>query len=286
MLTRRHFASLSAAAAAAALVASKNLTAATRSGLEFGVQLFMVREHVKDLDTTLAMIHRIGYARLETYPIIYNRPAKELKRQIAAAGLSSTSGHFDYQSLEEKVDYAAELGLKYMVCPWIPKPLQDSPEGFHQAAAHFNRAAERARKAGLIFAFHPHNYEFRPYPQGRGWEILMSEMDPAIQLELDIFWATEAGQDPLALMTQYRERIRLIHIKDRIPSTAVSFVPDDAATARCTEAGSGSIDWKKILGKAQRMGITEYYVDQDATSLPIEESLRRNWSFLAQLELG
>jgi sugar phosphate isomerase/epimerase len=285
MLTRRRFASLSVAAAAA-LVAAKNSAASTRSGLEFGVQIYMVRDRLKDLDATLALIHQIGYPSIETYPIVYDRPARELKRQIAAAGLHASSGHFDYPTLEEKVDYAAELGLKYMVCPWIPKPLQDSLAGFHEAAAHFNKAAERASKAGLIFAFHPHNYEFKKYEGGRGFEILMKELDPAIKIELDVFWAIEAGEDPLALLHQYRDRIRLIHIKDRKPVPGVTFAPDAVATSHCTEAGSGSIDWKTILGAAHRQGITEYYVDQDATDLPLDESLRRNWKYLSQLEIG
>jgi sugar phosphate isomerase/epimerase len=287
MLTRRRFTALSAAAAGAALVAPLNSQAApTRSGLEFGVQIFMVRDRLKDLDATLALIHQIGYPSIETYPLVYDRPAKELKAQIAAAGLKASSGHFDYPTLEEHVDYAAELGLSYMVCPWIPKPLQDSLEGFHQAAAHFNQAAAKARKAGLTLAFHPHNYEFKKYEGGRGFEILMRELDPAIKIELDIFWAVEAGEDPLALMHTIGERLALIHIKDRKPATGVTFAPDAVAVSHCTEAGAGTLDWKALLGAAHRMGVTQYYVDLDASDIPIDESLRRNWKYLSQLQIG
>jgi sugar phosphate isomerase/epimerase len=289
MLTRRRFAALSAAAAGAALVAPLEVQAApTRSGLEFGVQLFMVRDRVgpQDLAATLRMIHQIGYPSIETYPLVYNRPARELRALIADCGLKTTSGHFEYPTLEEHVDYAAELGLTYMVCPWIPKPIQDSLEGFHQAAAHFNLAAAKVKKAGLTFAFHPHNYEFKKYEGGRGFEILLRELDPAIKIELDIFWAVQGGENPLALMHTLRERLALIHIKDRKPSTSISFAPDAAAAALCTEAGAGTLDWKALLGEAHRMGITEYYVDQDATDIPIEESLRRNWKYLSQLAIG
>jgi sugar phosphate isomerase/epimerase len=287
MLTRRRFTRLSAAAAGAALAAPRSLSAAaTRSGLEFGVQLFMVRDRLKDLDAILHLIREIGYPGVETYPLVYDRPAKALRAQIDAAGLKATAGHFEYPTLEEMVDYAAELRLEYMVCPWIPKPMQDSLDGFHEAAAHFNKVAARAAKAGLTFAFHPHNYEFRQYPGGRGFEILMAEMDPAIKIELDIFWVVEGGQNPLEMMARYKDRIRLIHLKDRTPAPGLTFAPDATAVSHITEMGDGALDWKALLGAARKLGITQYYLDQDATKLPIEASLRRNWKFLAHLEVG
>ena len=285
MLTRRRFTALAAAVTGTALVGPLKLqAAATRSGLEFGVQLYMVRDKLKDLPAILRLIHEIGYASIETYPLVYDRPAKVLRDLIYESGLKAASGHFDYPTLEERVDYAAELGLQYMICPWIPKPIQDSLEGFHQAAEHLNKAAAKATKAGLKFGFHPHNYEFRKYAGGRGFEILMKELDPSIRLELDVYWATEAGENPLELMRKYRDRLELIHIKDRKPTNDVSFFPDEHGE-HYTEAGSGTIDWKTLLGEARRLGVKQYFVDQDKSDLPVEESLRVNWKYLSQLSL-
>lgn len=285
MLTRRRFAALSATVAGAALVRPSTLEATpTRSGLEFGVQLYEVRNLIQDLPATLRTIHEIGYASVETYPIVYNRPAGELKALIRDTGLKANSGHFDYDTLEAHVDYAAELGLHYMVCPWIPKPLQDSLDGFHTAAAHFNQVAEQVRKAGLTFAFHPHNYEYKKYPGGRGWEILMAELDPAIKLELDVYWAVEGGEDPLELMRRNRSRMALLHIKDRKPVQGFTFAPDEKA-AHFTEPGLGTIDWKDLLGEARRMGITEFYMDQDGCDGPVFDSLRTSWKYLSQLNV-
>ena len=287
MLTRRRFSALSAAFAGASLAGPIQLqAAATRSGLEFGVQLYMLRDRLKpeQLPGTLRLIHDIGYASVETYPLVYDRPAKALRALIADAGLKAESGHFDYATLEEHVDYAAELGLKYMICPWIPVPLQDSLDGFHQAVAHFNKVSDKATKAGLKFGFHPHNYEYKKYEGGRGFEILMKEMDPAIKLELDVYWAIEGGENPLELMRRNRDRLALIHIKDRKPTNDVSFHPDEHGP-HYTEAGSGTIDWKAILGEAYRIGVRQFFVDQDKWDLPVEESLRINWKYLSQLSL-
>jgi sugar phosphate isomerase/epimerase len=286
MLTRRRFAALSAAAAGATLAAPlKAHAAATRSGMEFGVQIFMVRDRLQpaDLPATLSLIHSIGYATIETYPLVYNRPARELKALIEGIGLKAPSGHFDYDTLEEHVDYAAELGVEYMICPMLARPLWDSLDGFKQAAAHLNKAAAKARAAGLKFGYHPHNYEFRKLEGGRGFEVLMRELDPSVKLELDVYWAIEAGEDPLALMQKYSERLALIHIKDRKPATGFTYSPFDPHADHFTEAGSGTIDWKATLGEARRLGVKQYFVDQDGTDLPLDESLRRNWNYLSQL---
>jgi len=285
-LTRRRFSAFAAMAAGAAASPLKLQAAPTRSGVEFGVQLYTVRNDIADLRRTLRLIHDIGYASVETYPIVYNRPAKELKALIHDVGLTAPSGHFDYDSLDQHVDYAAELGLRYMVCPMIPRPLWDSADGFHQGAAHLNKAAAKAVAAGLKFGYHPHNYEFKPLAGGtqgeRGIDVLMRELAPSVKLELDVYWAVEGGADPMDLMQKYHQRLALIHIKDRKPFTGFTYVPD-AQHAHFTEAGAGTIDWKAVLGEARRLGVTEFYVDQDGSDLPIEDSLRVNWKYLSQL---
>ena len=286
MLTRRHFFALSAAAAGAACAAPLKLQAATtRSGLEFGVQLYTVRNDIKDLAATLRLIHSIGYASVETFPPIYNRPAKELKELISGIGLKAPSGHFDYATLEERVDYAAELGLEYMICPMIPPAMWGTLDGFRQGAVHLNKIAAKAKAAGLKFGYHPHNYEYKQLAGGRGFDVLMREFDPSIRLELDIYWAVEGGQNPLDLMRQNRQRLALIHIKDRKQFSGFTYNPLADNAHHFTEAGSGTIDWKAVLGEARRLGVTQFYVDQDGSDLPVEQSLRASWKYLSQLNV-
>jgi sugar phosphate isomerase/epimerase len=297
MLTRRRFAGLAVAAAGAAFIAPlKSLalladplnsqTVSTRSGLEFGVQLFMVRNLLNDLPSILHQIREVGYTHVEPFSAAYNRPAKELKSLIANNGLKAYSGHFDYATLEEKVDYAAELGLKYMICPMIPPPQWDSLDGFRLAAEHLNKAAVKARAAGLNFGYHPHSYEFKPLQGQRGFDVLMQELNPATKLQLDVYWAIEAGQNALELMRNNRSRLALIHIKDRKPTKDFSFSPLESINKHnCTEAGSGTIDWTAVLGEAKRFGVTQFVVDQDETDLTMDESLRKNWKYLSQLNV-
>jgi hypothetical protein len=113
VLTRRRFAALSAAAGTVLAAPLKAHADATRSGMELGVQIYMVRDWLgpADLHATLSLIHSIGYASIETYPLVYNRPARELKALIEGIGLKAPSGHFDYDTLEEHVDCAGPGSL-------------------------------------------------------------------------------------------------------------------------------------------------------------------------------
>jgi sugar phosphate isomerase/epimerase len=249
------------------------------------VQLYTVRNEIADLAATLRLIQSIGYTSVETFPAIYNRPAKELRALISGIGLKAPSGHFDYSTLEEKVEYAAELGLEYMICAILPQEMWGSLGGFHKAAGYLNKIAARAKVAGLKFGFHPHSYEFRPLKGGRGFDVLMQEFDPAIRLELDVYWAAEAGQDPLALMQQQSNRLALIHIKDRKPVGGFSYNPLDEKSHHFTEAGAGTMDWKGLLAEARSLGVKQYFVDQDGTDLAVSESLRRNWKYLSELNV-
>lgn len=283
MLTRRRFSALAAGVAGAALAPASRLQAtAARSGVEFGVQLYSVRDEIADLPATLRLIRSIGYTSVETFPPVYDRPAKVLKALINEAGLKVPSGLFDYATLEENVDYAAELGLEYMICAMIPRPLWDPLDGFHQAAEYLNKVAAKAKTAGLRLGYHPFNYDYRRLEGGRGIDVLLREFDPAIRLELDLYWAVEGHQNPLELMKAFGQRLELIHIKDRQPVAGFTYTPDPPGF-HFTEAGTGTIDWKADLGEARRMGVTQFFVDQDKSYYPMAKSLRLNWIYLSQL---
>ena len=289
MTTRREFLRLSALAAAAGctLRASNAFAAEDHAAhLIYGVQLFMVRRQAaSDLAGILKSIHQIGYTQIELYPIAYNHPPAELRRIIADSGLGAVSGHFDYDGLETKVSYARDLGLKYMVCPMLPRDQWNSVEGFEQAARKFNQWGKLAHDAGMIFAFHNHDYEFKPQGNTTGFDVLMKNTDPAlVKLEFDMYWLTQAGQNPLEMLKRHAARARLIHLKDRLPNVPISYTPDPDAD-HFTELGKGTIDWPAILKQAKHQGIRYAFLDQDETAIPVLDSLRESYSYIRKLNV-
>ncbi len=213
-----------------------------------GVQLYTVRKQAeKDLPGVLAAIQKIGYEEVETYWDVYTHPAAELKRMINDHGLRVPSGHFNYDGLEGKLDYAAALGLEYMICPMLPKKMWKS------------------------LGFHNHNYEFRDLGNATtGFDTLMSHTDPSLVCwEMDCYWITQAGRDPIEMFKALGNRIEMLHLKDRKPGFPPSQKMNKAAE-HFTPAGTGTIDWKSILAVAQTNGVRHMFMEQDSGGVPLE----------------
>jgi len=271
MKTRRDFLAVSAAA----LVSTAFSQTQKTSRQKIGLQLYTVRRQAEaDLPKTLAAVRAAGYDEVELYWNVYRHSAPELKGMIADAGLSAPSGHFDYTGLEGKLDYARELGVNYVVCPMLPKSMWNSAKGFHDAAEQFNRWGEKVQKMGMTFGFHNHNYEFQQFGGETGFDILMKNTDPKlVRLEMDCYWVTQAGRDPVKMFEQYGERIRMLHLKDRkagFPATQKL----NRSAEHFSEFGTGSIDWPPIIAKAKAVGVEHFFIEQDSTERPVMESIR------------
>lgn len=280
--TRRSFLKSSLATAAATTLLRN--AHAEIPGITYGVQLYMLRRQaMTDLPGVFKIIHDAGYAQVELYPIAYRYSASELRGMIAAAGIGAVSGHFDYDGLLDKVDYARDLGLKFMVCPMLPQDQWTSLEGFEKAATLFNKVGEKAASRGMEFVFHNHDYEFRTIRGATGFRHLMALTDRhLVKLELDMYWLTQAGQDPLAMLKEQADRVRLIHLKDRTAGAPTSF-DMDKPSEHFIELGKGTINWPAIIRQARAQGIEYAFMDQDETALPIPESLRISRAYLRSL---
>ncbi len=277
MMNRREFLVSSMAVAGAAAVAGAPATgwaAPTKRAL--GVQLYTVRDQAeKDLPSVLAAIRKIGYEEVETYWNVYSHPATELKQMINDHGLHVPSGHFNYDGLEGKFDYAAELGLEYMICPMLPEKGRQEMDIYKKAADQFNRWGEQARKRGMRFGFHNHNYEFYHLPDKTGkmttgYDVLMSRTDEnLVCAEMDCYWITQAGLDPVEMFNRLGHRIRMLHLKDRKAGFPPSQELNDAA-GHFTPVGTGTINWKSILAVAEKNQVRHMFVEQDSGGVPLE----------------
>ncbi len=289
MTTRRSFLQLSAKLATLGCVLGRG-AAGSRiggAGLTYGVQMFMVRAMAeKDLAGAFRAIKHAGFNQVELYPIAYHQPASQLRKLLGDTGLTAVSGHFDYSGRASSVDYAHGLGLKYLVCPMLPEDQKLSLDGFRKAAVYFSEWGEEAKKAGMQFVFHNHDYEFKPMEGSSGWTVLMKGTDPSlVKLEFDFFWLATAGQNPAEMLRKYADRAVLVHLKDRVAGAPDSFVVDAKATTYCTELGKGTVDWTALLKQSRSQGIEYAYLDQDDTKLTVQSSMRVSHDYLAKLNV-
>lgn len=288
-MTRRKFGVLSAKAAAAGCglrAMGAPAWGQKNGGLIYGVQMFMLRRQAAtDLAGVFRAIHDAGFAQVELYPIAYTHPPAELRKMVEDAGLGAVSGHFDYVGLKDKLDYGQQLGVKYFVCPMLPHDQWTSLDGFKKAATLFNEVGQGAKERGMEFAFHNHDYEFKPMEGSNGWTELMRGTDAKlVKLEFDLYWLTQAGQDPHAMLTKHADRAVLIHMKDRTPNAPVTYNMDKESE-HFTDVGKGTIAWPMLLRQAHQQGIRYAFVDQDETSGPVTDSLKASYGYLKTLKV-
>jgi sugar phosphate isomerase/epimerase len=282
MYNRRSFLAAGAAALATSSL-SRAALAAAPSPQAFGLQLYTVRKDIQaDTPGVLATVRKIGYRSVETFAAQYSRPAKELRQMISDADLLLPSTHFGYADLGQKFDYAKELGAKYIVVGAPPFQKANSADAFKEFAAQYNQWGQEAVKYGLEFGFHNHNIEFQSFDGVTGLEILMKETDPKlVKWQMDCYWVTQAGEDPLAMIHKYGKRLQTLHFKDRKPKVPIS--AKAGAPAHFTEVGTGTIDFKAIWAAASAFHIPYFFVEQDQTEIPPLESIKVSYDNLERI---
>jgi sugar phosphate isomerase/epimerase len=249
-----------------------------------GLQLYTVRDLLaKDFAGTLAAVARIGYREVE-FAGYFDHPPAQVRSLLQQNGLVAPSAHVSFEALESDWDAtlhtASLVGHQYLVCPWIPEERRRTLAEWRAVAQIINRAAASAHAAGIQFAYHNHAYEFAPLEGQRPYDVLLADTDPSlVRLELDLFWITFAGGDPLVYFERYPARFPLVHVKDMLAKPT----PDVAAERVMTDVGKGTIDWRGIFSHAREAGIEHYFVEYDNPPDALT-SIRASFEYLRALE--
>jgi len=263
---------------AAGIMAKRLSWAAERKIEKVGVQLYTVRDQMKaDFAGTIEKVAKIGYREVE-FAGYFDNPPKEVKGLLDKNGLTAPSAHIDFEhittKLPEVIEAAKVVGHQYIVCPWMPEELRGDAEGWKRVAQSLNKAGADIKKAEMQLAYHNHNFEFKDFNGKLGYDILLEEADPnLVKMEMDLYWTTKAGADPLKYFAKHPRRFPLVHVKDMDKS-------GDFA-----EVGSGTIDWKPIFAKSQQAGIKHYFVEQDQSKDPLA-SIKASYDYLRDLRFA
>jgi sugar phosphate isomerase/epimerase len=237
-------------------------TAVAGSLAAFGLQLYTLRDAMPtDPKGMLKQAADFGYKQIEGYEgdlgLFWGMTNKEMKAWCDDLGLDFVSSHCNVdEDFEAKAAQAAEIGMKYLICPW--RGPQKKLDDFKKIADSFNMYGGICKKNGIRFAYHNHGYSFAPLEGQIPQDVMMDNTDPAtVDYEMDIYWVVTGGADPLAYLQKYPNRFRLCHIKDRQKDAAA-----DERDASC-DLGTGSLDYAKILKVAQDNGMEYYIVEQE-----------------------
>ena len=241
-----------------------------------GLQLYTVRDDMKkDFAGTLARVAKTGYKEVE-FAGYFDHSPQEISSLLKADGLTAPSAHVGFPVIGEAWDKiiadAQVVGHHYLICPWIDEKYR-TVDGYKEVAELFNKAGEKAKSAGMKFGFHNHNYEF-PLFNGRvPYDLLITETDPKlVTMEMDVYWISKAGADPLAYFKRFPGRFELLHIKDM-----------DAAK-NMVDVGKGVIDWKAVLGHRALAGTKHIFVEHDQPKDAFA-SIRDSYRYLSTLRV-
>lgn len=234
-----------------------------------GLQLYSVGAQLEsNVPETLHQVHKIGYQRVETAGFA-GLTAKAFRMQLDAAGLTCPSTHLQLGTgeLPALFEDAHAVGARYVVTSggFPPGRNGQTLDEYRALAAHLNDLGRKAKDAGLQYAYHNHNFEFRKLDGQRiGYDELLQQTDPALVVfELDCGWMIAAGYNPVTYFHRYPGRYRMLHIKDFEPTQGPSTSLAPTERPQGTELGRGHIDYKPILIAAQKAGIHDVYVEQE-----------------------
>jgi sugar phosphate isomerase/epimerase len=241
-----------------------------------GLQLYTVRSILaQDFQSTLAQVAAIGYREVE-FAGYFNRSPADVRAALRSAGLTAPGAHISIQTLRQSwpqtLEAAATIGHRWLIVPSLPGEDRRTLDALKAVADLFNRAGASAREAGLRFGYHNHDAEFLALEGKVPFDVLLEETDPAlVEFEMDLFWITRGGGDPLAYFQRFPGRFVMVHVKDM------------DAQGRMVDVGQGAIDFKRIFAARRKAGIRHFFVEHDNPPSPLD-SVRTSYQYLRNLE--
>ncbi len=251
----------------------------------WGLQLYTVRSLMaRDVERTIAAVARIGYGEVE-FAGYFGRSPAQIRATLEAEGLTAPAVHLSLQELrssfEGAVDAAAQIGHRYLVLPYLAGPERPGADGatgtalvdgYRRLADELNGLGARCRDAGLLFAYHNHDFELEEVNGLRLLDVMIENTDPElVRYEIDLFWIVHGGGDPFDYFERYPGRFDLCHVKDR------------TADGEMVDVGAGVIDFEAIFAQSAQAGLIHYFVEHDTPGDPMA-SVRISYEHLASLD--
>lgn len=183
---------------------------------KLSVQLYTVRELLaEDLPGTIQRVADIGFTQVEPYAFVSFGEA--LGAALKSSGLTAPTTHQSFVGGNQDEVFAAAraIGIDTVIDPHIADERWLTADSVRSVADDLNAAAQVARGYGITVGYHNHWMELEGEVDGTTpLELLAANLDDDVVLELDTYWASVAGVDPVALLGRLGERVVALHIKD------------------------------------------------------------------------
>lgn len=239
-----------------------------------GIQLYTLRTQLaEDFEPVIRRLAEIGYVGVEFGGVYGESPAaaaqlcKDLGLQISS--MHAPTPMRDHLTLA--IDIANVLGVKRVVCPWIP------PEGFatvddiRATCEQLNTANEILRGNNLELHYHNHWQECAPVDDKYVYQHMLDFLEPTVGFEVDVYWAQTAGVAPAQMLREVGTRAPLVHIKDG-PATMEGDM---------TAVGDGVVDMNAVSEAS--LGNAEWWlVELDRCATDMMQAVEKSYLYITQ----
>jgi len=236
---------------------------------KIGVQAYTYRNHMgENPDKILDLVRDLGIQEMEGGGSKTLSNADFLKK-CQDRDIAVVSTGCDYNELKDNpaavVTRAKELGVKMVMCPWIPHQkgkfnLQDAKN----AVEVFNKAGKLLKENGVTLCYHNHGFEFQPYMDGTLMDYLVQKTDPKyVSFEMDIFWTIHGGASPASLLRKYPNRFSMMHLKD-IKKGVTGDLTGGSGPENDVVLGTGQADYETIFKLAKKNGIKHFFIEDES----------------------
>lgn len=246
--------------------------------LPIAVQLYSIRDALTaDFAATLGRVADMGFAGVE-FAGVYGSSPTSAAALCAQLGLGISSAHLPMpigDNRQKSIDIAKALGIKTLICAWLPPDRFTTLGSISQVCDELNAADDAARAAGLRFAYHNHDFEFQRLPDGSlVFDHMRRMLNPTVGFEVDIYWVKFAGEDPATVISSVSDRVQLVHVKDG------SGVRDDGFLA----AGEGIVDIPTTVNAAK--SAEWLIVELDWCKTDVFAAVQKSFGYLVAQGLG
>ncbi|MGD1318404.1 sugar phosphate isomerase/epimerase family protein [Chryseobacterium sp. 2R14A] len=257
------------------------------SSKNLAIQLYTVRNAVsKDVEKTLERLALLGFKNLEIYGYngtFFGKKRTEFKSILKNTGLKVISSHHRtgitdkengtlLQNWDKTLEDLNFIGSKYAVCSYLPEA-ERTIENYQKLPEVLENAGKLSKQNGIQLAYHNHDFEFLKIDDENNFYdfILKNTSSDLVKMELDLYWISKAGLNPLDYFEKYPKRFPLWHVKDM-----------KSGTKDFTEIGNGTIDFKRIFEAREKAGLEHWFVEQDASDKDIFESISMSTKYIKE----
>jgi sugar phosphate isomerase/epimerase len=251
---------LSAGAVATATAAERKCSTRGVPTSKISVQLWTFAEYIgfgtdpatiARTEEVFRRLREMGYRNVEPFTLS-GLTAAQYRALLDKYHLKASARHVNVGTPQDPADFAqilAEnkiLGIKYFGSGATPQYKTEAE--WIAYAQYLDRLGAQARRAGQRLMVHNHNWEFQTvFGDHTAYDVLMANTDRRnVRFQLDLYWVTFGGADPVEVLETYGNRIYLFHVKDMRGSDR-----------RIEIVGRGIIDFPTIFAADKQ---TRYYV--------------------------